>query len=67
LIGDEIGPLAALQSDVIYTYIITEDQQVLESSVVRKGLMDKYTYTYNPRGILIDTRIHVSEAPKEEI
>lgn len=39
VIGPEIAPKEAIQSSLLYTYKVNEKKEVVESSVVKKGLI----------------------------
>lgn len=65
VIGPEIAPQEAIQSSLLYTYKVNEKKEVVESSVVKKGLMDKYSYTYKLSGVMDKVDIYRSAPPAE--
>lgn len=65
VIGQEIKPVEAIQSSLLYTYKVNEKNEVIESNLVRKTLLDKYSYTYKPSGSMDKVDIYRSSPPSE--
>lgn len=54
---------ATLSKNEFYMYRINEKGDLIGSWIVRRGLMDKYSYTYKPNGALEDVKVEVLDLP----
>lgn len=65
VIGPEIVPMEAIKSNLLYTYKVDDKMEIVESNIVKKGLMDKYSYTYKSAGAMEKVDIYRSAPPGE--
>lgn len=56
---------ATLSTNEFYMYRINEKGDLIGSWIVRRGLMDKYSYSYKPGGALEDVKVEVLDLPED--
>jgi hypothetical protein len=56
---------ASLSENEFYMYRVNEKGDLTGSWIVRRGLMDKYSYTYKPNGVLEDVKVEVLDLPDD--
>ena len=60
-----IDAKTSLSKNEFYMYRINEKGNLIGSWTVRRGLMDKYSYTYKPGGALEDVKVEVLDLPED--
>jgi len=64
-LGNRIDAEGSLLKNEFYMYRINGKGDLVASWIVRRGLMDKYSYKYKPSGALDDVKVEVLELPED--
>lgn len=64
-LGPPIDAKASLLKNEFFMYRVNEKGDLIGSWIVRRGLMDKYSYAYKPEGILEDVKVDVFDLPED--